>query len=256
MHYYFLLTFSSRIPAILPDGIAVGAAGRHRGEVGGHTAHDHTPPGCEDARRLRVKGGHLLVLARQPIHDLIQVAPGVALEARGVGHGAHGDLRGPHLLVDVAAVPAAPQVPERDAVALVEQGRGGGVLHQRDVVAGVVLAEDLLAKDDEEDHQDEDDEEDHGDADELLLPHVGVAGLDVGHHHGAQPAELAHEAGCAVTQEGAEHVDAGAPILALLSLALVDVLLAPSGQHTQGPSQKSGRLTRACMLQLGLKLIS
>lgn len=179
-----------------------------------------------------MEGGHLLVLTAQSVHDLIQVAPGVALEARGIGHGAHGHLRGPHLLVDVAAVPAAPQVPERDAVALVEQGGRGGVLHQCDVVAGVVLAEDLLAEDNEEDHQDEDDEEDHGDADELLLPHVGVAGLDVGHHHGAQPAILAHEARGAVTQEGAKHVDAGAPVLTLLALTLVDVLFTPSGPNT------------------------
>lgn len=177
--------------------------------------------------------GHLLVLAPQPVHDLIQVAPGVALEARRVGHGAHGHLRGPHLLVDVAAVPAAAQVPERDAVALVEQGGRGGVLHQRDVVARVVLAEDLLAEDDEEDDQDEDDEEDHGDADELLLAHVRVAGLDVGHDHGPQPAVLAHVAWRAVAHEGAEHVDAGAPVLTLLPLALVDVLLAPSGQNTK-----------------------
>ena len=93
MHYYFRLTFSSGLPAILPDGIAVRTAGGHGGEVGGHTAHDHTPPGRQDARRLGVKCSHLLVLAAQPVHDLVQVAPGVALEARGVGHGAHGDLR-------------------------------------------------------------------------------------------------------------------------------------------------------------------
>lgn len=169
------------------------------------------------------------MLTPQPVHDLIQVAPGVALEARGVGHGAHRHLRGPHLLVDVAAIPAAPQVPERDAVALVEQRGCGGVLHQRDVVTGVVLAEDLLAEDDEQDDQNEDDEEDHRDANELLLPHVGVAGLDVGHHHGAQPAVLSHKARGAVTEEGAKYVDAGAPVLTLLPLALVDVLLTPSG---------------------------
>lgn len=179
-----------------------------------------------------MEGGHLLVLAAQSVHDLIQVAPGVALEARGVGHGAHGHLRGPHLLVDVSAVPATPQVPEGDAIALVEQGSRGRILHQRDVVAGVVLAEDLLAEDNEEDHQDEDDKEDHSDADELLLPHIGVAGLDVGHHHGAQPAVLAHEAWGAVTQEGAKHVDAGAPVLTLLPLTLVDVLFTPSGPNT------------------------
>lgn len=227
-HHCFRLTFSSGIPAILPDGIAVRAAGGHGGEVGGHTAHDHTPPGCQDARGLGVKRGHLLVFTAQPVHDLIQVAPGVALEARGVGHGAHGDLRGPHLLVDVAAVAATPKVPERDAVALVEQGGCGGVLHQRDVVAGVVLAEDLLAEDDEEDDEHEDDEEDHGDANELLLPHVGVAGLDVGHHDGAQPAVLAHVARRAVAEEGAKHVHAGAAVLTLLPVTLVDVLFTPS----------------------------
>lgn len=237
-HCYFLLTLRSSIPAILPNGVAVGAAGRHGWKVGGHAAHDYTPPGCQDAGRLWVKRGHLLVLSPEPVHDLVQVAPGVALEAGGVGHGTHRHLRGPHLLVDIAAIPTAAQVPERDAIALVEQGGRGGVLHQRDVVAGVVLAEDLFAEHDEEDDQGEDDKEDDCDANELFLAHVGVAGLDVGHHHGAEPAVLAHVARGAVAEEGAEHVDTGAAILTLLPLTLIDVLLTPSAtKHTEAPPQ-------------------
>ncbi|KAL0629916.1 Histone demethylase UTY [Plecturocebus cupreus] len=219
-------SYSLSVPASQPF-FRMESQSERQGDTAGRlgaTLHTTTP-----RRAVRMRGDS----GWNPVHDLIQVAPGVALEAGRVGHGAHGDLRGPHLLVDVAAVPAAAQVPERDAVALVEQGGGGRVLHQRDVVAGVVLAEDLLAEDDEEDHQDEDDEEDHGDADELLLPHVGVAGLDIGHHDGAQPAVLAHVARRAVAEEGAEHVHAGAAILTLLSLALVDVLLTPAA--TQNP---------------------
>lgn len=229
------LTLSARVPAVLADGVAVGAAGGHGGQVGGHAAHHHAPPSSQDARGLGVEGGHLLGLAAQPISDLVQVAPGVALEARGVGHGAHGHLRGPGLLVRVAAIPGA-QAPEGHAVALAKQGSRGGVLHQRDVVAGVALAEDLLAEDDEEDDEGNDDQEHCGDADQLLPAHVGVPGLDVGHHHRPQPAVLAHVARRAVAHEGAEHIDAGAAVLTLLPLALVDVLLTPLQQNTKAPS--------------------
>ena len=112
----------------------------------------------------------------------------------------------------------------------------GGVLHQRDVVAGVALAEDLLAENDEEDDEGNDDQEHRGDADQLLPAHIGVPGLDVGHHHRPQPTVLAHVARRAVAHEGAEHVDTGAAVLTLPPLALVDVLLTPLQQNTKAPS--------------------
>ena len=44
------LTLSARVPAVLADGVAVGAAGGHSGQVGGHAAHHHAPPSRQDAR--------------------------------------------------------------------------------------------------------------------------------------------------------------------------------------------------------------
>lgn len=96
-----------------------------------------------------MKRRHLLVLHTKPIHYLVQVIPRVTLEARGIGHWPHWHLWRPNLLVDIPAVSTVPDVLELDAIALVEQGRSSGILYECDVVAGIVLPENFLAKNDE-----------------------------------------------------------------------------------------------------------
>lgn len=167
-----LLTFCPSIPRALPDGVTVGATGRHGGQVGSHAAHHNTPPGCQDSRGLGMKRCHLLVLHAKPIHYLVQVIPRVTLEARGIGHWPHRHLWRPNLLVDVPAVAAVPDVLELDAVALVEQGGSGWILYKRDVIAGVVLPEHFLAKNDKEDDQHKYDKQDHSYSYQLLLADV------------------------------------------------------------------------------------
>lgn len=75
-------------------------------------------------------------------------------------------------MVDISGVSAVPDVLELDAVALVEQGSSGWVLYERNVVAGIVLPEYFLTKDDKEDDQHKYDKQDHGYSYQLLLADV------------------------------------------------------------------------------------
>ena len=75
-------------------------------------------------------------------------------------------------MVDISAVSTVPDVLELDAVALVEQGGSSRILYERDVVAGIVLPENFLAKDDKEDDQHKYDKQDHGYSYQLLLADV------------------------------------------------------------------------------------
>lgn len=167
-----ILTFCPSVPRALSDGVTVRATRRHGRQIWSYAAHHHPPPGREDSRGLRVKRCHLLVLHTKPIHYLVQVIPRVTLEARGIGHRPHWDLRRPNLLVDVSAVSAVPDVLELDAVALVEQGSSSWILHECDVVAGIVLPENLLAKNDKEDDQHKYDKQYHSYSYQLLLANV------------------------------------------------------------------------------------
>jgi len=115
---------------------------------------------------------HLLVLHTKPIHYLVQVIPRVTLEAWGIGHRPHRDLWRPNLLVDVSAVSAVPDVLELDAIALVEQGSSSWILYKRDVVAGIVLPENFLPKNDKEDNQQKYDKQDHSYSNQLLLADI------------------------------------------------------------------------------------
>lgn len=112
-------------------------------------------------------------------------------------------------------------------------------MHQRQVIPGVVLLENLFTESDEEYDKGDDDEEHHSDADELLLPDHSVSRLHVRHHHRPQTAALAHEARRAVTVERAVSVYAHAAVLTLAlgvrAVALVHVLLTPAGtEETEG----------------------
>ena len=149
--------------------------GGHRWEVGRHAAHHHPPPHapCQDARRLGVEGAHLRVLVRPRVscrrHHHLPVqcgARGLALEAGRVRHWPYRHLGGPHaphghhgrrpqpgLRVEVERVAGATaQGLEARAIGLVEQRGRGGVLHQRQVTARVVLVEDALAERHEQHH--------------------------------------------------------------------------------------------------------
>lgn len=222
-----VLTFHPGIPCALPDGITVGATGGHSGQVRSYAAHHHPAPGCQDSRGLGMKRRHLLVLHTKPIHYLIQVIPWVTLEARGIGHWPHWDLRRPNLLVDISAVSTVPDVLELDAIALVEQGGCSRVLYQSDVVAGIVLPENFLAKNDEEDDQHENDKQDPGYSYQLLLANIRMPSLYIGNHHRAKTTVLPHIARGAVTQKWTKHVDTGATIFTFFSFTLIDVFFAP-----------------------------
>lgn len=169
------------------------------------------------------------MLHPESIHYLVQVIPGVTLKARGVGHWPHGDLRGSHLLVDVATIPAVPHVFELNPIAFVKQCGSGRILDQRDIVTGIVLPEDFLAEHDEKDDEHKDDEKNHSNANQLFFAHVRMSSLDVGDNHRPQPTVLAHKSGGAVTQKRAKDIDTRATVFTFLSLTFVDIFLTPEG---------------------------
>lgn len=200
-----------------------------------------------------MEGAHLRVLHAAPVHHLLQCGPRISLETGRVRHGPDGDLGGSHhptpgqnrLSVQVEGVSGrAVEGFELNAVGFVEQRRRGRVLDQRQVVPRVIFLENFFAECDEEDDECDDDEEHHGDANQLLLTDHGVAGLHVGHHHGSQPAALAHEARGAVAVEGAVGVDADSPVLTLslwiTAITLVHVFLTAAG-HKHGRPERGER---------------
>lgn len=144
---------------------------------------------------------HLLMLHPESIHYLVQIISGVTLEARGVGHWPHRNLRWPHLLVNVATIPTVPHVFELNPVAFVKQCGSSGILDQGDIVTGIVLPEDFLAEHDEKDYEHKDDEKNHSNADQLFFAHIRMPSLDVRDNHWPQPTVLAHKSGSAVTQK-------------------------------------------------------
>lgn len=75
-------------------------------------------------------------------------------------------------MVDISSVSTVPHVLELDAIALVEQCSSSWVLYECDVVAGIVLPEHFLTKDDEEDDQHKYDKEDHSYSYQLLLANI------------------------------------------------------------------------------------
>lgn len=62
------------------------------------------------------------------VNYLVQIVPRLTLEARGVSHWPHWDLRRSYFLIDIAAVATGPHVLELNAVAFVEQSSSGWVL--------------------------------------------------------------------------------------------------------------------------------
>lgn len=122
-----LLTFSAIFPG-LPDGVTIRTARRYSWQVGSYTAYYNTPPCGQDPGRFRMEGCHLLMFHPMSINYLVQIVPGFTLEARGVGHWPHWDLRRSHLLIDIAAVPSGPHMLELNAVAFVEQSSSSWIL--------------------------------------------------------------------------------------------------------------------------------
>lgn len=121
----------------------------------------------------------------KPIHHLIQVVPRFALETRSVGHRSYGNLRWTNLLVDISTVSTTSEVLKLNPVGFVQQRRCGRVLDKSDVVTGVIFPEHFFAEHYEEDDEDKYNKEHHSYSDELLLAHVRMPCLNVGHHHGS-----------------------------------------------------------------------
>lgn len=112
---------------------------------------------------------------------------------------------------------------------LVEQGRCGRILDQREVSPGIFLLEEPLAENHERNHKRNDYQEHDADAHQLLSPDGRVTRPHIRNHNGPRAAALAHEPGRAVAVKGSVSVDTDAAVLALVSevaaCAFIDVFL-------------------------------
>lgn len=181
---------------------------------------------------------------------LLQRAPGVALETGRVRQRSDRDLGGSHhgwaqsrLRVQVEGISwRAVQELELDPVSLIQQRSGGGILHQGQVVPGVVLLENRFPESHKK-HDEGDDDEDHQcDTDQLFLVDHGIPRLHVRHENATQAAARAHESRAAVAVEGTVSVHTHAAVLTLPpwihAVALVYVV--PTTAEFENARKKQG----------------
>lgn len=149
----------------------------------------------------------------------VQVVPGVAGDAGGVGDGPHGHL-GRHVRVDVLAELGVEVRP-------LEEGVAGARVLVVVLGAGLPPPAGALAQQHEEEGEEEDAHHEDGDAHHLLQADVPGGGDQVGVHLRTQLAAPPAEAQGAVAEEGAVGVLAQAAVGARVLHALVYVTQAP-----------------------------
>lgn len=169
-----------------------------------------------------MEGAHLRVLHGTAI-GLLQRAPGVALETGRVRQRSDWDLGGSHhgwaqsrLCVQVEGISwRAVQELELDPVSLIQQRSGCGILHQGQVVPGVVLLENRFPESHEKHNEGDDDEDHQCNTDQLFLVDHGIPRLHVRDKNATQAAARAHESRAAVAVEGTVSVHTHTAVLTL-----------------------------------------